>query len=242
VARSQQPPRAAAGDDVALLVVADSASSEPLAPPQHVQQADDTPAAFFDVFLSYDQADWRLADALYDKLRLRGLYVHKSAARDQAPFDAARLRALRAAPTFAPVFTLSTLQRMAAAAGAAAEPDPALAECLAALYFRDVPAAAGAATWRARQPTTHRRTSFDEDRLLSSRSSVFMPDDAKRRRASSTRCWLAPRCCPRPSRRSCPHCAGAVCRMSRAMQRRSLRCRMPCRVPRRLPWTLRCAP
>ena len=150
VAHSQQPPRAAAGDDVALLVGADSASRAPVAPPQHVQQADDNnPAVFFDVFLSYDQDDWRLADALYDKLRLRGLHVHKSAARDQAPFDAARLRALRAAPTFAPVFTLSTLQRMAAAAGAGAKPDPALAECLAALYFQDAAAARESARWTA---------------------------------------------------------------------------------------------
>jgi hypothetical protein len=154
-ARAGQQPRAATDDGVALLAAAADGAFSEHAAPQQAQKQPDEPA--FDVFLSYDQGDWRLADALYDKLRLCGLHVCKSAARDEAPFDAARLRALRTAPVFAPVLTLQTLQRMAHAAGADAAPDTALAECLAALYFRDAAEAESAARRRHSSDEHHRR-------------------------------------------------------------------------------------
>ena len=44
--------------------------------------------------------------------------------------------ALRAAPVFAPVITLSSLRRMAGAAAPGADADTSLGECLAALYLR----------------------------------------------------------------------------------------------------------
>ena len=53
------------------------------------------------------------------------------------PFDVELLAAVRSARAFAPVVTLSSLQRLAGAAAAGAAADTSLAEWLAALYFRD---------------------------------------------------------------------------------------------------------
>jgi hypothetical protein len=96
-------------------------------------------AAGFDVFLSYRRADWRLADAVQDKLRLRGLRVFKDVDGFMAgrPFDAALMCAVRSAPVFAPVVTLASLRRLAAAVDANTV-DTSLAEYIAALYCRDV--------------------------------------------------------------------------------------------------------
>jgi hypothetical protein len=96
-------------------------------------------AAAFDVFLSYRRADWRLADAVQDKLRLRGLRVFKDVDGFMAgrPFDAALMCAVHSAPVFAPLVTLASLRRLAAAVDANAA-DTSLAEYVAALYCRDV--------------------------------------------------------------------------------------------------------
>jgi len=92
----------------------------------------------FDVFLSYRRMDYRLADAVHDKLRLCGLRVFKDIDGRMAgtPFGIELLRAIRAAPVFAPVVNLHSLQRMARAAEPGADVDTTLGECLTALYFR----------------------------------------------------------------------------------------------------------
>jgi hypothetical protein len=109
------------------------------------------------VCLSCRHVDWRLADALHDKLRLAGLdtlfrrddaHAPRSGssccaeeppqAAPPADEPAAELvRAVRSAPVFAPIISLHSLARMAAAAGADAGADVPLAECLAALCCRD---------------------------------------------------------------------------------------------------------
>jgi hypothetical protein len=106
-----------------------------LQPPQPAM-----PEPAFHAFLSHRRADWRIADAVHDKLRLAGLRVFvrdADGAMARWPFDVGQLLlAVRSAPVFAPVVTLESLQRLAGAA-TAAEPDASLAEWLAALYFRD---------------------------------------------------------------------------------------------------------
>jgi hypothetical protein len=52
------------------------------------------------------------------------------------PFGPELVRAVRATPVFAPMITLSSLQRMAGAADAGAPEDMTLCEAIAALYFR----------------------------------------------------------------------------------------------------------
>jgi hypothetical protein len=129
-----QPKEACAAADEEQQVMA------PPPPPPPAPRASTTqrhePA--FHVFLSYRRVDWRLADAVQDKLRLAGLRVFKDVDGAMAgrPFDVELLRAVRSAPVFAPVVTLPSLQRMAGAA-ASPEADTSLAEWLAALYFRD---------------------------------------------------------------------------------------------------------
>jgi hypothetical protein len=109
------------------------------------------PAASVHVCLSCRHADWRLADALHDKLRLAGLNTvfrrDDADARDgssshcaddaDAETVAELVRAVRCAPVFMPIISLHSLARMAAAAGTAAAADVPLAECLAALCCRD---------------------------------------------------------------------------------------------------------
>jgi hypothetical protein len=77
-------------------------------------------------------------DAVQDKLKLCGLRVFKDVDGAMAgrPFDVELLRAVRSARAFAPVVSLSSLQRMTDAASSDV-PDTSLAEWLAALYFRD---------------------------------------------------------------------------------------------------------
>jgi hypothetical protein len=106
----------------------------------HVVVLPEPRRADFHVFLSYRRDDWRLADAVQDKLRLRGLRVFKDVDGFIAgrPFDAALFAAVHSAPVFAPVVTLPSLRRIVAAAGANAPPDTSLAEYVAALYCRDV--------------------------------------------------------------------------------------------------------
>jgi hypothetical protein len=114
----------------------DAQHALPLLQPPHAALAAQEPA--FHAFLSYRRADWRLVDAVQDKLRLSGLRVFKDVdgAMTGRPFDVELLLAVRSARAFAPVVTLASLQRMAGVA-ASAEPDTSLAEWLAALYFRD---------------------------------------------------------------------------------------------------------
>jgi hypothetical protein len=104
--------------------------------PKEEPQLPQPPA--FDAFLSYRRADWRIVDAVQDKLTLAGLRVFKDVdgAMTGRPFDVELLLAVRSARAFAPVVTLASLQRMAGAA-TSSEPDTSLAEWLAALYFRD---------------------------------------------------------------------------------------------------------
>jgi hypothetical protein len=121
----------------------------PRAPPRQLPRATTTTTTTtqqqeepaFHAFLSYRRADWRLVDAVHDKLRLAGLRVFKDVDAHGAlagrPFDVELLAAVRAAPVFAPVVTLASLQRLAGAAAAGAAADTSLAEWLAALYFRD---------------------------------------------------------------------------------------------------------
>jgi hypothetical protein len=92
----------------------------------------------YDVFLSYRRADYRVADAVHDKLRLCGLRVFKDAEGRLAgtQFSAELVRTVRCAPVFAPLVTLGSLQRLAGAAEADAQVDACLAEWLAALHFR----------------------------------------------------------------------------------------------------------
>ena len=107
------------------------------APPAKAQAVYDLDeSADFDVFVSYRRADSRLIDAIYDKLRLSGLRVFKDVDGFLAgqPFDAQLVRIMRAAPVFAPVITLASLQRFAAAA---TQCDVFLAELLVALRLRD---------------------------------------------------------------------------------------------------------
>jgi hypothetical protein len=108
-----------------------------LQPPHAAPPAAHEPA--FHAFLSYRRADWRIVDAVQDKLRLAGLRVFKDVdgAMTGRPFDVELLLAVRSAPVFAPVITLFSLQRMAGAAASPSEVDTSLAEWLAALYFRD---------------------------------------------------------------------------------------------------------
>ena len=93
-------------------------------------------AVHFDAFLSYRRADWRLVDAIQDKLALRGVRAFKDVDGHLAgrPFDEELLRAVAAATTFAPVVTRENVRRMAALRRDSA-PDTSLAEWLAALYF-----------------------------------------------------------------------------------------------------------
>ena len=87
-------------------------------------------AAGVDVLLSYRQEDWRLVDAVHDKLTLHyGLRTRKAVAEPGRPFHE-RLSALRAAAVFAPIITLPGLQALAADAA-----DAVLAEWLLAVYF-----------------------------------------------------------------------------------------------------------
>ena len=90
----------------------------------------------FDVFLSYRRTDAVLVDSVHDKLRLAGLRVFKDVDGFLAgqPFDAQLVRIMRAAPVFAPVVTLASLQRLG---GAATQRDAFLAELLAALCLHD---------------------------------------------------------------------------------------------------------
>ena len=113
-----------------------SAALQPAAPAQHVCAAFETEVEFH-VFLSYRvRSDARLIDSIYDKLRLAGLRVFKDVAGSLAsrPFDAELIRAMRAAPVFAPVITLASIQQLATASS---QPDAFLAELLLALWLRD---------------------------------------------------------------------------------------------------------
>ena len=112
-----------------------TAHEDPVFPLEQLQYAEEDA---FDVFLSYRRADYWLADAVYDKLRLCGLRVYKDVAGRLAglPFGSERVTALRAAPVFAPVITLGSLRRMVAAAAPGADADTTLGECLSALYLR----------------------------------------------------------------------------------------------------------
>jgi hypothetical protein len=109
----------------------------PLATKHHT--ASEVPPPAFHAFLSYRRADWRIVDAVHDKLRLAGVRVFKDVDGQMAgrPFDVELLLAVHSAAAFAPVVTLASLQRLAGAAAAGAEADTSLAEWLAALYFRD---------------------------------------------------------------------------------------------------------
>jgi hypothetical protein len=122
--------------------LADVAAPEPqkgdgLLPAQPPQPPQPPRPPRFHVFLSYRRADWRLVDALQDKLLLCGVRAFKDVDGRMAgrPFDTELLAAVASAAVFAPVITVPSLQRMAGAA-ASNEPDTSLAECLAALYFR----------------------------------------------------------------------------------------------------------
>jgi hypothetical protein len=97
------------------------------------------PETGYHVFLSYRRADWRLTDAVQDKLMLCGLRVFKDVDGAMAghPFDMELLAAVRSTPVFSPIITLASLRRLSQAV-AAAEADTSLAEFVAALYFRDV--------------------------------------------------------------------------------------------------------
>jgi hypothetical protein len=97
------------------------------------------PETCYHVFLSYRRADWRLTDAVQDKLMLCGLRVFKDVDGAMAgrPFDMELLAAVRCTPVFSPIVTLASLRRLSQAV-AAAEVDTSLAEFVAALYFRDV--------------------------------------------------------------------------------------------------------
>jgi hypothetical protein len=97
--------------------------------------------------------DWRIVDAVQDKLKLCGLRVFKDVDGAMAgrPFDVELLRAVRSARAFAPVVSLSSLQRISQAASTD-EPDTSLAEWLAALYFRDADEEAAAAAVRDGTP------------------------------------------------------------------------------------------
>ena len=89
-----------------------------------------------DVLLSYRAEDWRLADAVDDKLTLHfGLRTRKEevAGISSASVGAERLRLLRTTPVFAPLVTLPALQALAAADGDGGA--AVLAEWLLALYF-----------------------------------------------------------------------------------------------------------
>jgi hypothetical protein len=106
---------------------------------EHVMNTDDEAVAHgVDVFLAYRRADYGLADTVHDKLRLSGLRVFKDVDGRMAGtlFGVELIRAVGSAPIFAPVVTLSSLQRMAGAAAPDAEVDSCLAEWLAALHFR----------------------------------------------------------------------------------------------------------
>ena len=110
----------------------------PLARPVPAPLPDAAGAAGFDVFLSYRRADYWLADTLYNKLRLCGLRVFKDVDGRMAgmPFGPELVRAVHAAPVFAPIITLPSLQRMRTAAEPGADADTMLGEALTALYFQ----------------------------------------------------------------------------------------------------------
>ena len=107
----------------------------PTPPAQHMWTAFETEVEFH-VFLSYRRSDARLVDSIYDKLRLSGLRVFKDVNGSLAgkPFDAELIRAMRAAPVFAPLITLASIQQLGAAA---TQPDVFLAELLVAMWLRD---------------------------------------------------------------------------------------------------------
>ena len=101
--------------------------------------AGEADAQGFDVFLSYRRADYRLADAVHDKLRLAtALRVFKDVDGRivGTRFGAELVRMVRSAPVFAPLVSLASLQRMAGAAAPDADVDACLAEWVAALHFR----------------------------------------------------------------------------------------------------------
>ena len=111
------------------------AGLQPAPPAQQIWTALETDVEFH-VFLSYRRSDARLIDSIYDKLRLSGLRVFKDVAGSLAgrPFDAELICVMRAAPVFAPVITLASIERLSAAAS---QPDAFLAELLVALWLRD---------------------------------------------------------------------------------------------------------
>jgi hypothetical protein len=108
------------------------------APCLQPNEVDGEADAAFDVFLSYRRADYWLADTVSNKLRLIGLRVFKDVEGCMAgmPFGPELVKAVRAAPVYAPVITLQSLQRLASAADAGAAADASLGEALLALYFR----------------------------------------------------------------------------------------------------------
>ena len=88
-----------------------------------------------DVFLSYRRAEMQVADAVHDKLAMAGLRVFydRSGAMAGQPFEQELFTAIREAPVFAPIVTLTDVQRLAAHDAAAA--DYTLAEIIVALHF-----------------------------------------------------------------------------------------------------------
>ena len=88
-----------------------------------------------DVFLSYRRADLSITDAVHDKLVLTGLRVFhdRSGAMAGRPFEHALFCAIRDAPVFAPIVTLTMLRGLAA--HRADVVDFMLAEIILALHF-----------------------------------------------------------------------------------------------------------
>ena len=128
-AAAVRPPRTAVYDCAEVVALTPGADDDPsslLSPQLH----------FFDAFLSYLRADWRLVDAIQDKLALRGVRAFKDVDGHLAgrPFDEELLRAVAGAMTFAPVVTRENVRRMAALRRDSVA-DTSLAEWLAALYF-----------------------------------------------------------------------------------------------------------
>ena len=108
----------------------------PPAPP--AMQPTSAPATGFHVFLSSTHDDARLGDSVHDKLRLAGLHVLKDVDDFLAgqSFDVDLIRLMRATPVFAPLVTLSSLERLSAAA-TTQHFDPFLAVLLVAFCLRE---------------------------------------------------------------------------------------------------------
>ena len=121
----------------ALEVITAGKNDEAWMPPaQPAKQPESTTTIGFHVFLSYLRDDARFGESLHDKLRLAGLHVFKDNYSTGHPLDAHLICLMRATPVFAPLVTLSSLQRLSEAA-TTQQADPFLAVLLAAFCLRE---------------------------------------------------------------------------------------------------------